>query len=62
MEQIIIQDCGCIALPEGVATTLDLRRGLMLDVALKGIGDTILLTAHRGDSPTLNCVILLPSR
>jgi hypothetical protein len=70
MEQVIIQDCGCIALPESVATALDLRRGMTLDVVLTGTGDAILLTPHRDSqaaiegipAPTSGCVILPPSR
>ena len=73
MEQVIIQDCGCIALPESVATALDLRRGMTLDVALTGNGDAVLLTPHRTGQtsaentspqpvPTPGCVILPPSR
>jgi hypothetical protein len=73
MEQVIIQDCGCIALPESVATALDLRRGMTLDVVLNDTSGTILLSPHRGDptspgdassqrTPTSSCVILPPSR
>jgi hypothetical protein len=73
MEQVIIQDCGCIALPQSVATTLDLRRGMTLDVVVTGTGDAILLTPHRDNQasaegassqPVLKsgCVILPPSR
>jgi hypothetical protein len=71
MEQVTIQDCGCIALPEGIATALDLRRGMTLDMMLTATGDAILLTPHRGapaedaSSPTVpaaSCVILPPSR
>jgi hypothetical protein len=73
MEQVIIQDCGCIALPEGVATALDLRRGMTLEMKLTETGDAILLTPHRGsgapaEDPTsrstfgASCVILPPSR
>jgi hypothetical protein len=72
MEQVIIQDCGCIALPESVATALDLRRGMALDVALNDSRDAILLTPHHDSQaledmpaqpvPTSGCVILPPSR
>jgi hypothetical protein len=71
MEQVTIQDCGCIALPDSVAAALDLRKGMTLDVALSGTGDAILLTPHRetskesgftGSVPTSSCVILPPSR
>ncbi len=73
MEQVIIQDCGCIALPEGVSTALDLRWGMTLDVALTESGDAVLLTPHRAGQtpaeaaspqpvPTSSCVILPPSR
>lgn len=73
MEQIIIQDCGCIALPESIATALDLRRGMVLDVALTETRDAILLAPHRGNLmadedvssrpvPAAGCVILPPSR
>ena len=72
MEQVIIQDCGCIALPESVATALDLKRGMTLNVVLNDTGDAILLTPHydsqtsEGDSsqavPVASCVILPPSR
>jgi hypothetical protein len=72
MEQVIIQDCGCIALPESIANALDLRRGVTLDVTLTAGGDSILLTRHRrsktaGDTssqtaPASSCVILPPSR
>jgi hypothetical protein len=73
MEQVIIQDCGCIALPESVATALDLRRGMTLDVALTGSGDAVLLTPLRNSQtpaettsrqpvPTSSCVILPPLR
>jgi hypothetical protein len=72
MEQVIIQDCGCIALPESVATALDLKRGMTLEVALNDAGDAILLTPHRQSQmlegaslqtvPVASCVILPPSR
>jgi hypothetical protein len=71
MEQVIIQDCGCIALPESIATALDLRRGMTLDMVLTANRDGILLTPHRdapaeGASsqtvPAASCVILPPSR
>ena len=73
MEQVIIQDCGCIALPESIATALDLRKGMTLDMTLTETGDAILLTLHHGsdvsaeDSPSraipaVSCVILPPSR
>jgi len=72
MEQVIIQDCGCIALPESIATALDLRRGMTLDMVLTATGDAILLTPHRGSQapgdgssqivPASSCVILPPSR
>jgi hypothetical protein len=69
MEQVIIQDCGCIALPENIATALDLRRGMTLTATR----DAILLTPdHGGQASTENassvtvpvsgCVILPPSR
>ena len=69
MEQVIIQDCGCIALPESIATALDLRRGMTLDMALTATHDGILLTPHRSNQtpaeetdPAASCVILPPSR
>jgi antitoxin component of MazEF toxin-antitoxin module len=73
MEQVIIQDCGCIALPESVATALDLRRGMTLDVALTENRDAVVITPHRADptstedassqhAPASSCVILPPSR
>jgi hypothetical protein len=73
MEKVIIQDCGCIALPESIATALDLRRGMTLDMMLTATGDAILLTPHRGNQlpakdassqtdPAAGCVILPPSR
>ena len=72
MEQVIIQDCGCIALPESVATALDLKRGMTLDVALNDAGDAIVLTPHLNSQmlegvslqtvPVASCVILPPSR
>jgi hypothetical protein len=69
MEQVIIQDCGCIALPESIATALDLRRGMTLDMELTATRDAILLTPHRGSQipakktvPATSCVILPPSR
>lgn len=74
MEQIIIQDCGCLALPEHIITTaLDLRRGMALDVALTETRDAILLVPHRGNpvpaedassraNSVSSCVILPPSR
>jgi hypothetical protein len=72
MEQVIIQDCGCIALPESIATALDLKRGMTLDVVLTATRDAIVLTPHRdsqtaGDTssqtvPVSGCVILPPSR
>jgi hypothetical protein len=72
MEQVITQDCGCIALPESIATALDLRRGMTLDMVLTATGDGILLTPHRGSQaledassqtvPAASCVILPPSR
>jgi hypothetical protein len=73
MEQVIIQDCGCIALHESIATALDLRRGMTLDIELTATGDAILLTPHRDSQPpaedessrtvpAAGCVILPPSR
>jgi hypothetical protein len=72
MEQVIIQDCGCIALPESVAAALDLKRGMKLDVALTDAGDAVLLTPHHNGQmlegvslqtvPVASCVILPPSR
>jgi hypothetical protein len=73
MQQVIIQDCGCIALPESIAAALDLRRGMAMDIALTETGDAILLTPHHGKPvpaedassrpvPAANCVILPPSR
>jgi hypothetical protein len=73
MEQVIIEDCGCITLSESVVAAFDLRRGMTLDVVLNDTGDAILLTPHRGDptsqgdacpqrTPTSSCVILPPSR
>jgi hypothetical protein len=72
MEQVIIQDCGCLALPESIARALDLRRGMTLDVALTATGDAILLTPNPGNNatgkassltiPVSGCVILPPSR
>jgi hypothetical protein len=75
MEQVTIQDCGCIALPESVVTALDLRRGMALDVVLSDtptdIHDAILLTPRPniqvGPEPSsellrAHCVILPPSR
>jgi len=72
MEQVIIQDCGCIALPESIAIALDLRRGMTLDMVLTASRDAIVLTPHRnsqttGDTssqtvPVSGCVILPPSR
>jgi hypothetical protein len=72
MEQVIIQDCGCIALPEGIATALDLRRGMTLDVRLTETRDAILLAPRHGNdvpedspsrtTPVASCVILPPSR
>jgi hypothetical protein len=72
MEKVIIQDCGCIALPESVAAALDLKRGMTLDVVLNDAGDAILLTPHHNSqmlegvslqaAPVASCVILAPSR
>jgi hypothetical protein len=73
MEQVIIQDCGCIALPESVSTALKLRRGMALSVVLTDARDAILLTPHpvsqmpAEDTSSeatrgANCVILPPSR
>jgi hypothetical protein len=73
MEQVIIQDCGCIALPESIAAALDLRRRMTLDMVLTATGDAILLTLHRGSQapaedeslqtdPAVSCVILPPLR
>jgi hypothetical protein len=69
MEQVIIQDRGCIALPESIATALDLRRGMTLDMVLTATRDAILLTPHRGSQaaaeetvPAASCVILPHSR
>ena len=73
MEQVIIQDCGCIALPESIATALDLRRGMTVDMKLTENGDAILLTPHHGNDVSVkvspsrtiaaaSCVILPPSR
>jgi hypothetical protein len=69
MELVIIQDCGCIALPESIAAALDLKRRMTLDMVLTATGDAILLTLHRGSQaaaeetvPATSCVILPPSR
>jgi hypothetical protein len=73
MEQIIIQDCGCIALPESVRVALNLKPGKMtLDVVLNDTGDAILLTPRHNSQmlegvslqavPVASCVILPPSR
>jgi hypothetical protein len=72
MEQVVIQDCGCIALPESIATALDLKRGMTLDMVLTASRDAILLTPHSGGQtaedtssqtvPVSGCVILPPSR
>jgi hypothetical protein len=73
MEQVIIQDCGCIALPESIAAALDLRRGMTLDMVLTATRDAILLTPHRGcqaaaedvslqTDSAASCVILPPLR
>jgi hypothetical protein len=72
MEQVIIQDCGCIVLPESIAAALDLKRGMTLDMVLTATGDGILLTPHRSSQtaegassqtvPAAGCVILPPSR
>jgi hypothetical protein len=74
MEQVIIQDCGCIALPESVVTTL-LRRGMALNVVLTdtltNTHEAILLTPRPNIQvdPELSsellrahCVIVPPSR
>jgi len=73
MEQVIIQDCGCIALPESIATALNLRHGMVMDMTLTETRDAILLTPHHGSDvsaegspsrtiPAVSCVILPPSR
>ena len=72
IEQVIIQDCGCIALPESIATALELTKGMTLDMVLTASGDAILLTPHCGSQkagdtssqtvPAASCVILPPSR
>ena len=73
MEQVVIQDCGCVAIPESIATALDLRQGMTLDVVLTATRDAILLTPHHGTQPSAEdasslsvpvsrCVILPPSR
>jgi hypothetical protein len=71
MEQVTIQDCGCIALPESVVTALDLRRGMALDVVLTGTRDAILLTPRPNSQVApepcsallrAHCVILPPAR
>jgi hypothetical protein len=72
MEQVIIQDCGCIALPESIATALGLTKGMTLDMVLTASSDGILLTPHRGSQKAgdtssqidsaASCVILPPSR
>ena len=72
MEQVIIQDCGCIALPESIATAHELTKGMTLDMVLTASGDAILLTPHCGSQkagdtssqtvPAASCVILPPSR
>jgi len=72
MEQVIIQDCGCIALPDSIATALDLKKGMTLDMVLSASRDAIVLTPHRdsqtaGDTssqtvPLAGCAILPPSR
>jgi hypothetical protein len=72
MEQVIIQDCGCIALPESIATALGLRKGMTLGMRLTETRDAILLTPCHGNDvaegsasriiPAASCVILPPSR
>ncbi len=71
MEQVTIQDCGCIALPESLVAALNLRKGMAFDVALTDSRDAILLTPRleirMGSDPSsepvrANCVILPPSR
>jgi hypothetical protein len=71
MEQVTIQDCGCIALPESVVTALDLRRGMALDVVLTDTRDAIVLTPRpniqaapesSSELLRLHCVIVPPSR
>ena len=73
MDQVIIQDCGCIALPESIATALDLTREMTLDVALTANRDAIVINPRRTDqastekavpphAPASSCVILPPSR
>jgi hypothetical protein len=73
MEQVVIQDCGCIALPGEIADALDLKRGMTLDVELTETRDAILLTPHHSGPtstgvesservPIANCVILPPLR
>jgi hypothetical protein len=71
MEQVTIQDCGCIALPESVMRALDLRKGMALDVLLTDAHDAILLTPRSNmqvggerpsELPRAPCVILPPAR
>jgi hypothetical protein len=72
MEQVIIQDCGCIALPDSIASALDLKRGMTLDMVLTASRDAIVLTPNRDSQmtedtssqtvPVSGCVTLPPSR
>jgi antitoxin component of MazEF toxin-antitoxin module len=71
MEQVTIQDCGCIALPESVVTALSLKRGMQLNITLTGGGDAILITPLRdaqingtvvAESSHPHCTVLFPPR
>lgn len=66
MEHVTIQDCGCIALPEAIASALDLRRGMMLEAALANEGRSIVLTPCHIDTAadtlaSKRCPVLPPS-
>jgi hypothetical protein len=45
MAEIVIQDCGCIAIPEGLAATLGMGPGTHLQLAVDEASRSITLTA-----------------
>gem|GEM_PF-6567245 len=41
---IRVQECGCIALPDGIMSTLQLHAGSLLDLSLNAEGTSVRLT------------------
>jgi hypothetical protein len=57
MAEIVIQDCGCIAIPEQIAASLGMVPGTHLQLAVDEISRSITLTAPlhpaTGSTPVL---------